>query len=59
MPGDTETPQAAADRLDRVNFMLSAEEFQQFMDILERPAAPNPGLDRLMAVRAPWDHPRV
>lgn len=40
--------------LDQVFFQLDAEKFHAFTELLDAPAAPNPGLDRLMAVRAPW-----
>jgi uncharacterized protein (DUF1778 family) len=40
--------------LDQVFFKLDAEKFQQFTDMLDAPAGANPGLERLMAVKAPW-----
>ena len=40
--------------LDQVYFSLDAERFQQFIDLLDAPPAPNPGLERLMALKAPW-----
>ncbi|RMX16013.1 DUF1778 domain-containing protein [Vandammella animalimorsus] len=40
--------------LDQVFFSLDAEQFQQFTDMLDAPPKPNPGLERLMAVQAPW-----
>lgn len=40
--------------LDQVFFSLDAEKFKQFTALLDAPAAPNPGLERLMAVQAPW-----
>lgn len=40
--------------LDQVFFNLDAERFQQFTALLDGPPAPNPGLERLMAVKAPW-----
>jgi uncharacterized protein (DUF1778 family) len=43
--------------LDQVFFRLDAEKFQQFTALLEAPLTANPGLDRLMAVQAPWDKP--
>jgi uncharacterized protein (DUF1778 family) len=45
----------SADRLDPIYFELDAEEFAEFMRILDTPPEPNPGLDRLMAVKAPWE----
>lgn len=52
--------EAACDRarsvvLDQVFFELDDARFQQFSALLDAPAAPNPGLERLLAVRAPWD----
>lgn len=41
--------------LDQVFFKLDAEKFRQFAKLLDAPPAPNPGLERLMAVKAPWD----
>jgi len=45
---------AQAVLLDQVYFNLDAERFQQFIDLLDAPPAPNPGLERLMALKAPW-----
>ncbi|MDR3054152.1 MAG: DUF1778 domain-containing protein [Zoogloeaceae bacterium] len=50
--------EAACDRaravvLDQVFFALDADRFEQFTALLDAPA-PNPGLERLMAVKAPW-----
>lgn len=51
--------EAACDRaravlLDQVYFQLDIERFEQFMGLLDGPVEPNPGLQRLMEVRAPW-----
>lgn len=40
--------------LDQVFFNLDAAKFKQFTALLDAPAGPNPGLERLMAVKAPW-----
>lgn len=40
--------------LDQVFFSLDADKFKQFTAMLDAPPAPNPGLERLMAVKAPW-----
>lgn len=40
--------------LDQVFFQLDAEKFRQFTRLLDAPPARNPGLERLMAVKAPW-----
>lgn len=40
--------------LDQVFFTLDADRFHAFTALLDAPPAPNPGLKRLMAVRAPW-----
>ncbi|MBT9611607.1 MAG: DUF1778 domain-containing protein [Aquabacterium sp.] len=40
--------------LDQVFFSLDAEKFQQFTAMLDAQPSPNPGLERLMAVAAPW-----
>lgn len=46
---------AQAVLLDQVFFNLDADKFRQFTALLDAPPAPNPGLERLMAVKAPWD----
>ncbi len=40
--------------LDQVFFSLDAENFKQFLELLDAPPSANPGLERLLAVRAPW-----
>ncbi|MEO7129281.1 MAG: DUF1778 domain-containing protein [Rhodoferax sp.] len=40
--------------LDQVFFSLDADKFKQFTAMLDAPANPNSGLERLMAVKAPW-----
>ncbi len=45
---------AQAVLLDQVFFGLDAEKFQQFITLLDAPPRPNEGLERLMAVKAPW-----
>lgn len=40
--------------LDQVFFSLNEDKFRQFTQLLDAPPAPNPGLERLMAVKAPW-----
>jgi uncharacterized protein (DUF1778 family) len=51
--------EAACDRaravvLDQVFFSLDADKFKQFTALLDTPPGPNPGLERLMAVKPPW-----
>lgn len=51
--------EAACDRaqsvvLDQVFFSLDADRFKQFTAMLDAPPDANPGLERLMAVKAPW-----
>lgn len=41
--------------IDQVFFGLDAERFQQFIAMLDAPPQPNEGLERLMAVKAPWE----
>ena len=41
--------------LDQVFFGLDTEKFQQFTALLDAPTSANVGLERLMAVKAPWD----
>ena len=45
---------AQAVLLDQVYFNLDADRFQEFIDLLDAPPTANPGLERLMAVKAPW-----
>jgi uncharacterized protein (DUF1778 family) len=40
--------------LDRAFFSLNADKFQQFSRLLDAPPQASPGLERLMAVKAPW-----
>ena len=40
--------------LDQVFFSLDPKKFRQFTQMLDAPPAPNPGLERLMAIKAPW-----
>lgn len=41
--------------LDQVFFALNAQVFQRFCEMLDAPPAANPGLERLLATKAPWD----
>ncbi len=41
--------------LDQVFFRLDADQFEQFVTLLDAPPQPNQGLERLMAIEAPWD----
>ena len=41
--------------LDRVFFNLDADKFEQFLAVLDAPPTSNAGLERLMAIKAPWD----
>ena len=45
---------AQAVLLDQVFFSLDEENFRQFTALLDAPVSPNPGLERLLAVKAPW-----
>ncbi|WP_050452426.1 type II toxin-antitoxin system TacA family antitoxin [Candidatus Burkholderia verschuerenii] len=40
--------------LDQVFFALDENKFQQFTALLDAPQESNPGLERLMAIKAPW-----
>lgn len=40
--------------LDQVFFALDASRFRLFNKLLDAPPARNPGLERLLAVKAPW-----
>lgn len=41
--------------LDQVHFSLEPARFEAFLRLLDAPPAPNPGLERLLAVKAPWN----
>lgn len=41
--------------LDQVFFQLDTKKFQQFCRMLDAPVRQNKGLERLLAVKAPWD----
>ena len=40
--------------LDQVLFRVDEKKFQEFTAMLDSSAQPNPGLDRLQEVKAPW-----
>lgn len=40
--------------LDQVFFGLDEARFRQFTALLDAAPQPNPGLERLLAVKAPW-----
>lgn len=40
--------------LDQLFFNLDEGRFRQFTAMLDAPQDANPGIDRLMAVKAPW-----
>ncbi len=46
---------ARAVLLDQVFFRLEADRFDQFRALLDAPPSASPGLQRLMAAKAPWD----
>jgi len=41
--------------LDQVFFSLDDAKFREFTAMLDAPVQPNPGLERLLAVKAPWN----
>lgn len=43
--------------LDQRHFVVSPQQFQELLDLLDRPAEDNPGLQDLFSRPAPWDHP--
>lgn len=45
---------AQAVLLDQVFFGLDEDRFKQFNALLDAPPNPNPGLERLMALKTPW-----
>ncbi|CAN7502407.1 DUF1778 domain-containing protein [Pseudoduganella sp. LjRoot289] len=51
---ETACERAQAVVLDQVFFDLDANKFAEFKAMVDAPIGPNTGLDRLMAVQAPW-----
>jgi uncharacterized protein (DUF1778 family) len=45
---------ARATARDKKFFRLNADQFTRFTALLDAPASPNPGLERLMAIKPPW-----
>lgn len=45
--------------LDQVFFNLDDAQFRRFNALLDAPPASNPGLERLMAVKAPWEQDKA
>lgn len=41
--------------LDQRLFMVSGQQYQALMDLLDRPEQPNAGLTDLFSRKAPWD----
>jgi uncharacterized protein (DUF1778 family) len=41
--------------MDQTIINVDVEKLQQFVALLDAPSCPNPGLDRLMAIKPPWD----
>ncbi len=41
--------------LDQRLFMVSGQQYQSLMDLLDRPDQDNPGLKDLFSRKAPWD----
>lgn len=46
---------AQDDLADRRYFLLSTEKYEEFLNLLDRPTQPNPGLERLLSRKAPWE----
>jgi uncharacterized protein (DUF1778 family) len=41
--------------LDRTFFVLDDDRYQQFVDLLDAPPAPNEKLRKLLTTKAPWE----
>jgi uncharacterized protein (DUF1778 family) len=41
--------------LDQRLFLVSGNQYQSLMDLLDQPEQPNPGLEDLFKRKAPWD----
>ncbi len=52
---DAACQEAESVLLDRRYFVLSEAAFKRFTDLLDKPPASNPRLERLLRTKAPWD----
>ena len=52
---ETACDRAQAVLLDQVFFRLDDAKFREFTTLLDAPVQPNPGLERPLAVKAPWE----
>lgn len=41
--------------LDQRLFIVSGSQYQAFLDLLDQPEQPNPGLQELFSRKAPWE----
>ena len=41
--------------LDQRLFIVPTGQYEALLDMLDRPAQPNPGLERLFSKKAPWE----
>jgi len=41
--------------LDQRLFVVPTGQYRAFLEMLDRPAQPNPGLERLFSRKAPWE----
>lgn len=41
--------------LDQRLFMVTTGQYEALLDLLDQPAKPNPGLERLFSKKAPWE----
>lgn len=41
--------------LGQIFFSLDTDKFKQFTQLLDGPPSPNAGIERLLAVKAPWN----
>ncbi len=51
---DAASEKAKSVLLDQVFFKLDEEKFRLFTAMLDAPVQPNPGFERLLAIKAPW-----
>ena len=49
---------AQQNSLDQRLFLVSGEQYDALVNLLERPEQPNEGLSELFSRKAPWDRPR-
>lgn len=56
-PSSTPTPEQGEAPHQQRLFMANSEQYTSLLELLERPAQVNKGIQELFSRRAPWDAP--